>query len=59
MTAVWINQIIQGVMLGGLYTLFAIGLSLCSRDALRQYRAWRFHRAHLLCTSSAHVAAWP
>lgn len=28
MTAVWINQIIQGVMLGGLYTLFATGLSL-------------------------------
>jgi branched-chain amino acid transport system permease protein len=28
MTAVWINQILQGVMLGGLYTLFATGLSL-------------------------------
>jgi branched-chain amino acid transport system permease protein len=28
MTAVWINQLLQGVMLGGLYTLFAIGLSL-------------------------------
>jgi branched-chain amino acid transport system permease protein len=28
MTAVWANQLLQGVMLGGLYTLFAIGLSL-------------------------------
>src|SRR6185437_14169778 len=28
MIAVWINQLLQGVMLGGLYTLFAIGLSL-------------------------------
>lgn len=28
MTAVWINQLLQGVMLGGLYTLFASGLSL-------------------------------
>ena len=28
MTAVWINQLLQGVMLGGLYTLFATGLSL-------------------------------
>jgi hypothetical protein len=24
MAAVWINQLLQGVMLGGLYTLFAI-----------------------------------
>jgi branched-chain amino acid transport system permease protein len=28
MIAVWTNQLLQGVMLGGLYTLFAIGLSL-------------------------------
>ena len=28
MIAVWANQLLQGVMLGGLYTLFAIGLSL-------------------------------
>jgi branched-chain amino acid transport system permease protein len=28
MTAVWINQLLQGVMLGGLYTLFATGLAL-------------------------------
>ena len=28
MAAVWINQILQGVLLGGLYTLFATGLSL-------------------------------
>ena len=28
MTSVWINQILQGVLLGGLYTLFATGLSL-------------------------------
>ena len=28
MTAVWINQLLQGIMLGGLYTLFATGLSL-------------------------------
>jgi branched-chain amino acid transport system permease protein len=28
MTAVWINQLLQGVLLGGLYTLFATGLSL-------------------------------
>jgi branched-chain amino acid transport system permease protein len=28
MIAVWINQLLQGVMLGGLYTLFAVGLSL-------------------------------
>ncbi|HUN97813.1 MAG TPA: branched-chain amino acid ABC transporter permease [Bradyrhizobium sp.] len=34
MTAVWISQILQGVLLGGLYTLFAIGLSL-SAGALR------------------------
>src|SRR5215831_9957999 len=25
---VWINQIVQGIMLGGLYALFATGLSL-------------------------------
>ncbi len=28
MAAVWINQLLQGVLLGGLYTMFAIGLSL-------------------------------
>jgi branched-chain amino acid transport system permease protein len=28
MTAVWVNQLLQGIMLGGLYTLFASGLSL-------------------------------
>jgi branched-chain amino acid transport system permease protein len=28
MAAVWINQILQGILLGGLYTLFASGLSL-------------------------------
>lgn len=28
MAAVWVNQIIQGILLGGLYTLFASGLSL-------------------------------
>ena len=28
MTDVWINQLVQGVLLGGLYTLFATGLSL-------------------------------
>lgn len=28
MAAVWINQILQGILLGGLYTLFATGLSL-------------------------------
>jgi branched-chain amino acid transport system permease protein len=28
MTSVWINQLLQGVLLGGLYTLFATGLSL-------------------------------
>jgi branched-chain amino acid transport system permease protein len=28
MVSVWINQLLQGVMLGGLYTLFATGLSL-------------------------------
>jgi branched-chain amino acid transport system permease protein len=28
MAAVWINQVLQGVLLGGLYTMFAIGLSL-------------------------------
>ena len=26
--AVWINQIVQGVLLGGLYAMFAMGLSL-------------------------------
>ena len=25
---VWVNQIVQGIMLGGLYALFATGLSL-------------------------------
>ncbi len=28
MLAVWINELLQGVLLGGLYTLFAMGLSL-------------------------------
>jgi branched-chain amino acid transport system permease protein len=28
MAAIWINQIVQGVLLGGLYAMFAIGLSL-------------------------------
>jgi len=28
MAAVWVNQLLQGVLLGGLYTMFAIGLSL-------------------------------
>lgn len=28
MTGVWINQILQGVLLGGLYAMFALGLSL-------------------------------
>jgi len=28
MARVWINQILQGILLGGLYTLFATGLSL-------------------------------
>jgi branched-chain amino acid transport system permease protein len=28
MTGVWINQIVQGVLLGGLYAIFAMGLSL-------------------------------
>ncbi|MGH7038959.1 MAG: branched-chain amino acid ABC transporter permease [Stellaceae bacterium] len=28
MAAVWINQILQGILLGGLYTMFASGLSL-------------------------------
>jgi branched-chain amino acid transport system permease protein len=28
MAAVWINQLLQGILLGGLYTMFAIGLSL-------------------------------
>jgi branched-chain amino acid transport system permease protein len=28
MAAVWINQLFQGILLGGLYTLFATGLSL-------------------------------
>ncbi|HTV90548.1 MAG TPA: branched-chain amino acid ABC transporter permease [Stellaceae bacterium] len=28
MAAVWINQVLQGILLGGLYTMFAIGLSL-------------------------------
>ncbi|HEX4111247.1 MAG TPA: branched-chain amino acid ABC transporter permease [Stellaceae bacterium] len=28
MAGVWINQILQGILLGGLYTLFATGLSL-------------------------------
>lgn len=28
MAAVWVNQLLQGILLGGLYTLFASGLSL-------------------------------
>ena len=28
MAAIWINQIVQGVLLGGLYAMFAMGLSL-------------------------------
>jgi branched-chain amino acid transport system permease protein len=28
MAAVWVNQVVQGVLLGGLYAMFAIGLSL-------------------------------
>ena len=28
LAASWINQLLQGVLLGGLYTLFAAGLSL-------------------------------
>jgi branched-chain amino acid transport system permease protein len=28
MAAIWINQLLQGILLGGLYTLFATGLSL-------------------------------
>jgi branched-chain amino acid transport system permease protein len=28
MAGVWVNQILQGILLGGLYTLFATGLSL-------------------------------
>jgi branched-chain amino acid transport system permease protein len=28
MAAVWVNQILQGILLGGLYTMFASGLSL-------------------------------
>ena len=28
MASVWINQILQGILLGGLYTMFATGLSL-------------------------------
>lgn len=28
MAGVWINQVLQGILLGGLYTLFATGLSL-------------------------------
>src|SRR5271169_4100782 len=28
MAGVWINQLLQGVLLGGLYTMFATGLSL-------------------------------
>src|SRR6266545_767879 len=28
MVAIWINQIVQGVLLGGLYAMFAMGLSL-------------------------------
>jgi branched-chain amino acid transport system permease protein len=28
MAAVWINQLLQGILRGGLYTMFAIGLSL-------------------------------
>ncbi len=28
MAAVWVNQLLQGILLGGLYTLFATGLSL-------------------------------
>lgn len=28
MTGVWVNQIVQGILLGGLYAMFALGLSL-------------------------------
>ena len=30
MTGAWINQIVQGILLGGLYAMFAMGLSLCT-----------------------------
>ena len=30
MAGVWINQIVQGVLLGGLYAMFAMGLSLAA-----------------------------
>lgn len=30
MVEIWINQIVQGVLLGGLYAMFAMGLSLCA-----------------------------
>ncbi len=28
MTSIWLNQILQGVLIGGLYALYAVGLSL-------------------------------
>ena len=46
----WIgNGIVQGVLVGGLYALFAAGLSLdLRRHAARQHRPWRPDRARRL-----------
>jgi branched-chain amino acid transport system permease protein len=30
MAGAWINQVVQGILLGGLYAMFAMGLSLCT-----------------------------
>ena len=39
---VWVNAIVQGILLGGLYALFATGLSLgVRRHAFRQPRPRR------------------
>ena len=38
----WLNTIVQGLLLGGLYALFALGLSLdVRRHAIGQSRPWR------------------
>ena len=51
---------VQGVLLGGLYTLFATGLSLSRRrHALRQHRPRRLHRSSLLRAADADDNARP
>ena len=36
----WVNAVVQGILLGGLYAMFAAGLSLIKRsiDAVYEYR---------------------